>query len=607
MFKVNEDKSIYVTRGDYCEIPVAAVINGEVSKFKSGDVLRFKATKKKDCNTVVIQRDYLVDTETDAITFHLTGDDTRIGAVISKPTDYWYEVELNPDTDPQTIIGYDEDGAKVLRLFPEGADVNAEDIEVVGKQTLQDLVDTALALAKASGDFDGADGKPGVDGKDGYTPQKNVDYFDGKDGKDGLPGQDGSDGITPHIGDNGNWFVGDTDTGKPSRGIQGEHGKDGSIDVTAEVGQTIVVEEVDENGKPTKWKAMDYQPRTHWEETNKEILFEGTLRASSSIRGKIDNFYIEIGKKYNVLLDGVLYENLTAFSDNLDSPTIGEAYNYDEDDFMWANFPFSIWREDEDEEYISLYCQTGGEHTLTIYIEETVVHKVPDKFLHTPDWNASEGEPGHVLNRTHWVESEHKVLLDTTVATANSMAYVQLDGKLEEGQTYTVTFAGQQYSCLCECTKVMGLYAMCIGNMAALGGTPTDEPFAIGYIPSQNATVLMVLLADGEYSVKIEGDVPTYHTIHPNFLPKPIWLIDIDVDNPSISVSEKELTLALENGEMVALREKHSANLFTIHHLVGRMAYGIIFSPISYGSATLDYYILTENENGGYDIKKASG
>ena len=28
----------------------------------------------------------------------------------------------------------------------------------------------------------------------------------------------GVDGITPHIGDNGNWFIGDTDTGMPSRG-----------------------------------------------------------------------------------------------------------------------------------------------------------------------------------------------------------------------------------------------------------------------------------------------------------------------------------------------------------------------------------------------------
>ena len=31
----------------------------------------------------------------------------------------------------------------------------------------------------------------------------------------------GSDGVTPHIGDNGNWYIGSTDTGKPSKGEQG--------------------------------------------------------------------------------------------------------------------------------------------------------------------------------------------------------------------------------------------------------------------------------------------------------------------------------------------------------------------------------------------------
>lgn len=44
------------------------------------------------------------------------------------------------------------------------------------------------------------DGKDGIDGKDGYTPVKGVDYFDGKDGqpgKDGVDGKAGADGYTP--------------------------------------------------------------------------------------------------------------------------------------------------------------------------------------------------------------------------------------------------------------------------------------------------------------------------------------------------------------------------------------------------------------------------
>ena len=48
-----------------------------------------------------------------------------------------------------------------------------------------------LTEARARGEFNGADGK------DGYTPVKNVDYFDGKDGQDG---RNGIDGYTPKKG-----------------------------------------------------------------------------------------------------------------------------------------------------------------------------------------------------------------------------------------------------------------------------------------------------------------------------------------------------------------------------------------------------------------------
>lgn len=65
----------------------------------------------------------------------------------------------------------------------------------------------------------GPQGPAGVPGKDGAP---------GKDGVDGKPGDAGTDGITPHIGDNGNWYIGSTDTGKPSRGATGTPGKDGA-------------------------------------------------------------------------------------------------------------------------------------------------------------------------------------------------------------------------------------------------------------------------------------------------------------------------------------------------------------------------------------------
>lgn len=58
---------------------------------------------------------------------------------------------------------------------------------------------------------------------DGETFQQKLNNGELK-GQDGVSG---ADGITPHIGDNGNWFIGETDTNKPSQGTNGVNGNDG--------------------------------------------------------------------------------------------------------------------------------------------------------------------------------------------------------------------------------------------------------------------------------------------------------------------------------------------------------------------------------------------
>ena len=50
----------------------------------------------------------------------------------------------------------------------------------------------------------------------------------GEPGDTGPAGARGTDGITPSIGENGNWYLGTTDTGKPSRGEKGEKGDPGA-------------------------------------------------------------------------------------------------------------------------------------------------------------------------------------------------------------------------------------------------------------------------------------------------------------------------------------------------------------------------------------------
>lgn len=57
------------------------------------------------------------------------------------------------------------------------------------------------------------------DGKDGVTPRIDPETKHWLIGfEDTGIVAEGKDGLTPYIGENGNWFIGDVDTGKPSRG-----------------------------------------------------------------------------------------------------------------------------------------------------------------------------------------------------------------------------------------------------------------------------------------------------------------------------------------------------------------------------------------------------
>jgi hypothetical protein len=78
-----------------------------------------------------------------------------------------------------------------------------------------------------------------ADGLNGITPHigENGNWFiSTKDtgvhaqGERGLDGEDGANGLTPYIGANGNWWIGETDTqiqAQGEQGIQGEQGEKG--------------------------------------------------------------------------------------------------------------------------------------------------------------------------------------------------------------------------------------------------------------------------------------------------------------------------------------------------------------------------------------------
>ena len=197
---------------------------------------------------------------------------------------------------------------------------------------LQGATNAALAQAKESGEFDGADG------------------------------------ITPYIGNNGNWYIGATDTGKPSRGEKGDPGdtpdmtayrtaeaqdvidagKQGTlIQSGAAVGQIAKITAVDDTGKPTAWEAVDMPSGSggHWETVldtvwGQDVItptaFDSATGIFTCAEGELNNlelnmeyaFYQQCTKEgiaYNTILanDSLLLTKLsdTTFSINVTPPT----------------------------------------------------------------------------------------------------------------------------------------------------------------------------------------------------------------------------------------------------------------------------------------------
>ena len=89
-------------------------------------------------------------------------------------------------------------------------------------------INNAIEDAVASGEFKGDDGVTPHIGSNGNW------YIGDTDTGISAKGTKGDNGITPHIGDNGNWYIGTTDTGISAKGVKGdpgENGKDGDSGV----------------------------------------------------------------------------------------------------------------------------------------------------------------------------------------------------------------------------------------------------------------------------------------------------------------------------------------------------------------------------------------
>lgn len=126
MFEFDEKKNIHINRGDVCNFLIGAKLkaSGDSYTFRKGDVVRFQIMEKGNSKNILVEKDFEVAEDTEKVQISLDSKDTRLGDPINKPAYYWYAIRINPETKPQTIIGYNkDDGAREFVLYPEGSEV----------------------------------------------------------------------------------------------------------------------------------------------------------------------------------------------------------------------------------------------------------------------------------------------------------------------------------------------------------------------------------------------------------------------------------------------------------------------------------------------------
>ena len=117
-----EGTTIKLNRGDSLSLNLSITLEDNSNyTFKVGDTIVFSVYNKGKMNEdAVLLKEINVLEQSESLSISLTNEETKIGELMNKPLEYWYEVELN---NQYTVIGYDDTGAKLLILYPEGSKI----------------------------------------------------------------------------------------------------------------------------------------------------------------------------------------------------------------------------------------------------------------------------------------------------------------------------------------------------------------------------------------------------------------------------------------------------------------------------------------------------
>jgi hypothetical protein len=218
----------------------------------------------------------------------------------------------------------------------------------------------------------------------------------------------------------------------------------------------------------------------------------------------------------------------------------------------------------------------------------------------TPDWNAAEGEAGHIKGRTHYKELV-ELLPENTHKVEDSMFFADCSFAFETGNTYQVMYNGTKYSCVSfSFTNDGGTFSV-IGNGASLGLDDTGEPFCA--LIENGALAVFVMDEADEVTISISAY--QYRKIPMPYMPNlVITVLNEHLLNDSSNIAEMqldttELVEALKNNIPVYLDITNikgtSCRLSVVHW--ESFGYELDFYPVDKALISLYAWIMGLNKN----------
>lgn len=176
----------------------------------------------------------------------------------------------------------------------------------------------------------------------------------------------------------------------------------------------------------------------------------------------------------------------------------------------------------------------------------------------TPDWNQSDETASDYIKNRPFYEGLSVLLPETTLTFTNSQYAGNLGLNFEEGETYTIVWDGIEYECKAFYFDNGTVHGNALGNLAAVGGTNTGEPFFIGTAAGGDGYTMAACLT-GATSATLKVLGKTLKKIDKKYLPQINSVVYIPVtdtgsaNNPeySTTVTVGELKRAIDSGKFV--------------------------------------------------------